>query len=76
MSLGEYEPHGWERTGQSWFVDKSGWSEPWDLALAWDRLKVELQDDIAEKPDHGFGITEEGQFQLYVSAFRCMRTRA
>jgi hypothetical protein len=34
------------------------------------RLKQVLRDYIEENPDHGFAITEEGQFQCVVSAFK------
>jgi len=64
------DPLSWERTEESWFVDKSGWGQEWEPALTWNRLKDELREYIAHNPRHGFGITEEGQFQLYVTAFR------
>jgi hypothetical protein len=73
--LGDYDPPGWERTGDTWFCDKSGWGEPGEPALTWEQLKNQLQDYIAEHPGHGFGITEEGQFQLYVTAFRPIEDR-
>ena len=38
-------------------------------ALTWEQLKRQLQEYIAENPGHGFAITEEGQFQLYITAF-------
>ena len=68
--LGDYDPPGWDRTEESWFVDKSGWGQEWEPALTWERLKQQLQEYIAENPWHGFAITEEGQFQLYITAFR------
>jgi hypothetical protein len=69
-NLGDYHPPGWERTEQSWFVDKSGWGQEWEPALTWEQLKHQLRDYIAENPRHGFAITEEGQFQLYVTALK------
>ena len=69
-NLGDYDPPGWERTDESWFVDKTGWGQEWEPATTWDRLKDQLREYIAENPGHGFAITEEGQFQLYVTAFR------
>jgi hypothetical protein len=51
-------------------VDKTGWGAPWEPALTWDGLKRQLQAYVAENPGHGFAITEEGQFQLYITAFR------
>jgi hypothetical protein len=68
-NLGDFNPPGWEQT-QSWFVDKTGLGERWEPALTWQQLKNELQEYIAENPGHGFAITEEGQFQLYITAFR------
>jgi hypothetical protein len=68
-NLGDYDPPGWERTEESWFVDKTGWGEPWEPALTWDRLKDQLREYIAQNPGHGFGIVEEGEFQLYIGAF-------
>ena len=68
-NLGDYNPPGWEQT-QSWFCDKTGWGESSEPALTVQQLKNELQEYIAENPGHGFAIVEEGQFQLYVSAFR------
>jgi len=69
-SLGDYDPPGWERTDESWFCDKTGWGRTDEPALTIDRLKRQLQAHIAENPGHGFAITEEGQFQLYLTAFR------
>ena len=69
-SLGDYEPPGWERTDESWFCDKTGWGRTDEPALTIERLKRQLQAYIVENPGHGFGITEEGQFQLFVTAFR------
>jgi len=69
-SLGDYDPPGWERTEESWFVDKTGWGRNDEPALTLEQLKRQLQEYIVVNPGHGFGITEEGQFQLYVTAFR------
>ena len=68
-NLGDFNPPGWEQT-QSWFCDKTGWGRSDELALTWEQLKKRLQCYIMENPTHGFAITEEGQFQLYVTAFR------
>jgi hypothetical protein len=72
-NLGSYDPPGWKRTEENWFVDKSGWGRSNEPALTWDGLKQHLQEYIAENPGHGFAITEEGQFQLYITAFRPAR---
>jgi hypothetical protein len=73
--LGDYDPPGWERTENCWFTDKSGWGRDEEPALTWRQLKDQLQDYIAENPGHGFAITEEGQFQLYITAFCRIPTR-
>jgi len=69
-NLGDFDPPGWERTEESWFCDKTGLGHSWEPSLTWQRLKRQLQDYIAENPGHGFAITEECQFQLYITAFR------
>ena len=69
-SLGDFDPPGWERTEDSWFVDKSGWGRHDEPALTWEQFKDQFQDYVADNPSHGFAISEEGEFQLYVTAFR------
>jgi hypothetical protein len=69
-SLGGYEPLGWENAGRSWFVDATGRGSPWESALTVDAFKAELFRYVVENPGHGFAITEEGEFQVVVSAFR------
>jgi hypothetical protein len=68
-SLGDFDPPEWERTDDSWFCDKTGWGRADEPALTIVQLKHQLRCYIAENPGHGFAITEEGQFQLYVTAF-------
>jgi hypothetical protein len=75
-NLGPYEPAGWEQTETSWFVDKTGVGYPSEPALTVAQFKNELRRYIAENPGHGFAITEEGPFQLYVSAFRRIAAKA
>ena len=69
-SLGHYTPDGWERTENSWFVDKTGHGRASEPALTVDNFKRQLRAYIANNPGHGFAITEEGPFQVIVSAFR------
>lgn len=61
---------GWERTEKEWFVDSSGFGDDKEPALTVDQFRTELLAYVREHPDHGFGITGVGQFQVYVSAFR------
>jgi hypothetical protein len=69
-SLGDFEPLGWENTGTSWFVDSTGHGSAWESAMTVDAFKAELLRYVVENPGHGFAITEEGEFQVVVSAFR------
>lgn len=68
-NIGYHEPKGWEKV-ESWFVDKYGVGLESEPAMTHRRLKQVLRDYIEENPDHGFAITEEGQFQCVVSAFK------
>ena len=69
-NLGYYEPPGWEVTEQNWFIDKTGRGDEDEPALTVRRFREELRHYIAENPGHGFAITEEGEFQAVISAFR------
>ena len=69
-NLGYLQPDGWEKTDSEWFVDKTGHGHDWEPALTVEQFKKELRAYIAENPGHGFAITEEGEFQVYVTAFR------
>ena len=68
--LGHLEPNGWERTDATWFVDKTGHGHEWEPALTIEQFKRELRKYVADHPGHGFAIVEEGEFQVYVAAFR------
>lgn len=69
-NVGYLEPDGWEKTDQTWFVDKTGHGHTWEPALTVEQFKRELRTYIGTNPGHGFAITEEGPFQVYVTAFR------
>ena len=60
----------WEEAGESWFVDSSGFGQDNELALNVGQFQEELKEYVREYPEHGFGISGVGQFQLYVSAYR------
>jgi hypothetical protein len=62
-NIGSYVPKGWEKTEAEFFVD----DEP---ALSLNQFKAALRGYVSENPGHGFAITEEGEFQCYVTAFR------
>ena len=69
-NIGTLKPRGWKRTGASWFVDKTGHGLDWEPALTWAQFRRQLAGYILRHPGHGFAVTEEGEFQVYVTAFR------
>ena len=69
-NLGYYEPPGWEKTETAWFIDKTGVGRSYEPALTLDQFRRQLADYVDENPGHGFAITEEGEFQAVISAFR------
>jgi hypothetical protein len=71
-NLGYLEPDGWEKTDTAWFVDKTGQGHEWEPALTVEQFKRQLREYVAKHPGHGFAITEEGEFQVYVATFKPM----
>jgi hypothetical protein len=69
-NLGYFEPDGWEKTDQSWFVDKTGVGRSKEPAMTLDQFKRAIREYVRKNPGHGFAITEEGEFQATISAFR------
>ena len=69
-NIGSLVPRGWRKTGANWFVDKWGHGEPWELALTWQQFRRQLAVYLLRNPGHGFAITEEGECQMTISAFR------
>jgi len=69
-NLGYYAPLGWEITDQQWFVDKTGMGRAYQPALTISRFRDELRDFIAAHPGHGLAMTEEGECQAIITAFR------
>jgi hypothetical protein len=69
-NIGSLKPRGWRKTGTSWFVDKWGHGLDWELALTWSQFRQQLAGYILRHPDYGFAITEEGECQVVVSAFK------
>lgn len=65
-------PDGWEEA-DTFFVDKTGVGRSSEPALTIEQFRTLLYDYIADHPDHAYAITEEGPFQVVVSALR--RTR-
>jgi len=69
-NIGYLKPRGWRKTGQAWFVDKTGHGETWEPALTWQQFRRQLAGYLLRHPSHGFAITEEGECQCVVSALR------
>lgn len=68
--LGDHQPAGWTDTGESYFVDSSGLGRDDEPALTWEQFNRRLIAEVVQSPRRlGLGITEVGQFQLYVSIF-------
>lgn len=61
-NIGTYVPAGWKLTGREWFCDKFGDGDNGPSTSA--RELVE-----ALEVGKAYAITEEGEFQLYVSEF-------
>ena len=69
-NLGYFVPVGWQKTDANWFVDKTGCGLDSEPALTWKQFRQRLTGYILRHPSHGFAITEEGEFQVVVSAFK------
>jgi len=69
-NIGSLKPRGWKKTDASWFVDKTGRGFDWEPALTWRQFCQRLAGYLLRHPRHGFAITEEGECQIVVSAFR------
>jgi len=69
-NIGSLKPRGWRKTGATWFVDKTGHGLDWEPALTWRQFRRQLAGYLLRHPGHGFAVTEEGEFQVVVSAFR------
>lgn len=70
-NLGTYIAPGWEALEEEvWFVDKSGFGADYEPALTIPRFVEQLKQYVEEHDGDGFGIVEEGPFQIYIQAFR------
>lgn len=61
--LGDYIPKGWKRTGNSFFVDSSGFGREGEPALTLNQFLQKV------KPSLGYAVVEAGQFQVYVAEY-------
>jgi hypothetical protein len=68
-NLGDHEPEGWVNTGRRFFVDTSGMGADDEPALTWAQFNEKLREVVGDNRKLGLGITEVGQFQLYVDVF-------
>ena len=69
-NIGTLKLKNWHKTGQTWFVDKTGHGLDWEPALTWRQFRQRLAGYLLRHPQHGFAIIEEGECQVIVSAFR------
>ena len=60
----------WQETDNEWFVDSSGCGSHSEPALTIPRFRRILYQYIQAHPDHGFGLSGVGQFQVYVRAYK------
>lgn len=67
--LRAFESDDWIPTENAWFADSSGFGRDTEPALTVAQFKRALQAHYEDNPTHGFGITNIGQFQLYITAF-------
>ncbi len=82
-NLGDYIPDGWRSVEpdefsvldgcDSFFCDSSGFGSPGEPAMGFDRLCGSVETLMREAAEMsrtvGFGIIEEGQFQVYIGCF-------
>jgi len=68
-NIGSYVPNGWVETGESFFVDSSGFGNDNEPALTHQQLNRELMKLVEDKRRVGLAISEVGQFQLVVSVY-------
>lgn len=62
-NFGYYRPNGWEVVNE-YFVDSSGLGSESEPALTVGQFLAKV------RKGYGYAITEEGQFQIYISEFK------
>lgn len=62
-NFGYYRPQGWKEVG-IYFVDTSGFGTEGGVAI------TSKQFIASVKEGNGYAITEEGQFQIYITEFK------
>jgi hypothetical protein len=70
--LGEFVHPAWERVEQvePYFVDSSGWGAKGEPALTFGEFKAVIENWRKSGESVGFGIIEEGQFQVYIAVYK------
>lgn len=68
--LGDYIPVGW-MLYEEWFCDKTGMGDVWEPALTHTEVREKIKLMIAEHgiDNVGFGLGEEGQYQVFVRVY-------
>jgi hypothetical protein len=67
-NLGDHRPKGWELV-DTLFVDSSGWGADDEPAMSVRQLVKKLIELQRSDKTYGYGIVEEGQFQLHLGVF-------
>lgn len=75
-ALDGYVPAGWEVADGSWFVSRMEEARGAEPALDVEQFRKALREYVTDHRGHGFAITEEGPFQVVVSAMRRVHDRA
>jgi len=64
-NFGYYRPEGWNEV-QTFFVDSSGFGREGEPALTVGQFLSKVKEGF------GYAITEEGQFQVYITEFKAV----
>ena len=71
-NIGSHRPRGW-RLVETLFCDATGMGADWEPALTVSALRAKLIEHQREGREYGYAIIEEGQFQLTLGVFECVR---
>ena len=69
-NIGSLEASGLAEDRRELVRGQMGHGLDWEPALTWRQFRRQLAGYLLRHPDHGFAITEEGECQVVVSAFR------
>lgn len=70
--LGDYTPQGWDTIDaiQDIFVDSSGLGGDNEPAISLAQFKRKLDNFKLSGDNYGFGVSEAGEFQVYIRVYR------